>query len=745
MDTMASLSGTSGNDLLNGTADKDTISGLGGDDEIHGLEGNDSLNGGSGNDILYGDDGNDILNGGIGIDTMLGGIGDDTYVVDNAGDLVIEGSSAGIDLVKASVTWELASDLENLTLTGVTAINGTGNSLANILIGNSASNILDGLGGADRMKGGGGDDTYIVDNVGDVLVEGASAGTDLVKSSVSWKLGSNLENLILTASAANGTGNGLDNHITGNSAANILNGMAGADTMSGDAGDDTYVVDNPGDLVVEASATGGTDLVKSSVSFALGANLEKLTLTGSAAIDGTGNGLDNVIVGNSAANIIDGGAGADKMTGLSGNDTYMVDNIGDRAIETSASGGMDLVESSVSFALGANVENLTLIGDLAINGTGNALANIISGNAAANVIYGGGGDDTLDGGAGADSMSGGAGDDVYYVDSLSDIVTENLAEGTDTVHTTISGYQLSNNVENGVAAGGDLYGNEISNALTLEGAGSLFGGGGNDTLTGSVQNDELDGSYGDDLMIGGAGDDTYWVLNSDQIVENAGEGNDTAYVTTNGYTVSDNVETVIVSIYAENFDMTLGGGNTGNTIIGRKGDDTLSGNGGNDTLIGEDGADTLYGGAGNDTLYGEYSTTNAFAIVGADTLDGGDGNDTLVGGQLADTLTGGAGNDTFKYITALDSSTNPWDTITDFTSGSDKIDVSAIDANTGVAGDQAFAWTLFPTGVAGQWWGAPDASIPNLVHFYFDYNGGGADMRIDAYCASGWASTDIIG
>jgi len=249
---MAVINLSNGDDLRDGTNDSDTINGLGGNDTLNGLEGNDTLDGG---------DGDDILDGGTGADRMEGGNGNDTYLVDNIGDLIDEkapNDSKSFDTVESIITWTLGDNLEKLVLTGNAAINGIGNDLSNLIYGNSASNslfggfgddLLDGGAGADRMEGGNGSDTYIVDNVGDQIIEVFSNpsnqyDSDTVKSSITWTLNGSIENLILTDNAAiDGTGNSSANGIIGNDANNTLIGGAGDDRLfgGGGAGADRFV------------------------------------------------------------------------------------------------------------------------------------------------------------------------------------------------------------------------------------------------------------------------------------------------------------------------------------------------------------------------------------------------------------------------------------------------------------------------------------------------------------------------
>ncbi len=531
--------------------------------------------------ILIGNSSNNILDGGVGADTLSGGLGDDTYIVDNALDVITENAAEGSDTIQSTLTYSLfsLSNFENLTLIGAATTNATGNTLNNVLIGNSANNVLDGAAGKDTLIGGLGNDMYIIDNTSDAIVENMAEGIDSVQSNVSYTLSDNVENLTLLASPflLSGTGNSLNNMLLGSAAGNSLTGLLGDDTLDGGGGadsllgglgNDTYIVDNVSDVVTESVAE-GTDTVQSSVTYSLSANVansvlenvENLTLTGTAVINGAGNTLNNVLVGNSANNILDGRGGADTLTGGLGNDTYIVDNTSDAIVEGIAE-GLDSVQSTVTYSLSANVENLTLIGAAVIDGTGSAVDNILTGNSANNTLTGLLGNDTLDGGVGVDILKGGLGDDIYIVDNTSDAIVENMAEGLDSVQSIVT-YSLSANVENLTLMGAaviDGTGSAVDNVLT--------GNSANNTLTGLLGNDTLDGGVGADTLIGGAGNDTYVIDNTlDVIRENVAEGID-SIKSSFSYILSDYLENLTLTGYTASSGM---GNSADNTNFRRKG------------------------------------------------------------------------------------------------------------------------------------------------------------------------------
>lgn len=476
---------------------------------------NNVITGNSANNRLSGMAGNDTLDGGAGADTMIGGMGDDTYIVDNANDAVEEDANQGIDTVKSSVNYSISAKayVENITLTGASAISATGNAAANALIGNSANNTLigaagndtlDGGAGVDTLDGGSGNDTYVVNSTTDKIID--SGGIDTIRSSATFSLAAltAIENLTLTGSAAiNGTGNAGANRIVGNAAANVIDGGTGADTMTGGAGNDTYIVRDTTDVIVETES-GGTDTVQSYVSYALGSHVENLRLLGSAA-NGTGNTLANLLVGNSANNALtggagndtlDGNAGVDTLNGGDGDDTYIVNTTTDKIADSS---GVDTIQSLVSLSLASygSIENLALAGTADINGTGNALNNVITANSGNNVI---------DGGAGS-------GDTASYALAGSAVSVSLAVAGAQA--TGGSGSDTLLNIEN-------LLGSSHDDRLTgSSGANILNGGDGNDTLNGGAGSDLLLGGKGDDRLIDSSGDDTM----------SGGAGNDTFVVT----------------------------------------------------------------------------------------------------------------------------------------------------------------------------------------------------------------------
>ena len=322
----------SGDDDFYGGRYDDWLNAYGGDDYMFGFGGDDTLLGG---------DGDDWLDGGAGADWLEGGRGNDVYVVDSAGDRILEYGGEGFDLVEATISYTLDANVEDLTLRGSANINATGNSLQNILTGNAGDNVLDGRGGADFMEGGKGDDIYYVDHRDDVVLEYNREGFDEIRSSVSYDLaGTYVERLVLTGTAdIDAIGNSKANRLVGNSGDNVLDGRGGADQMAGGLGDDTYHVDHASDRVYESRGQ-GRDHIISSVNLNLaGIYVEDLTLTGSATY-GIGNSLDNVITGSDGFNVLSGGAGADTFVFRSIQDSTVA--LSDRITDLGAEDRIDL-------------------------------------------------------------------------------------------------------------------------------------------------------------------------------------------------------------------------------------------------------------------------------------------------------------------------------------------------------------------------------------------------------------------
>jgi Ca2+-binding RTX toxin-like protein len=590
---------------------------------------------------------------------------------------------------------------------------GNGNSIANTLVGNSVGNSLNGGAGIDSLVGGAGNDTYFIDNRRDIVSETEENGTDLVVSSISYALRNNLENLQLTGAAWAGTGNSVANVITGNSLANRLNGLQGADTLIGSGGNDTFVVDNAGDSVLGGI---GIDAVESRISsYTLGSTIENLSLLGSQAINGTGNSLSNAIYGNDLDNRLNGVVGSstlgDFLFGGEGDDTLVVNSSLDY---TEGGDGTDLVESTVNYVLGEEVENLTLLGS-ALVGEGNELDNVITGNSLGNTLKGQYGNDYLDGGQG---------NDVYIIDE-SDVVSETADNGVDTVMVSFeyaTDWIVDDNIENVVVVGNTatiVRGNTIDNEITGSASDNVLDGMvGDDTLKGGDGADSLFGGEGYDMFYGGDGNDTI-VADVYDFVIDGGTGSDWM-ISGSDLDLSDgrtvNIENIALNdLYELNpatgdtslaeyqpttaignsLDNQLWGNMVANILVGGLGSDLLSGGGGNDTLTIDaldsviDGGDNseddgdwvlsndsvslidgrIYGvenivltGISDSSAEGDDSDNKIFGNdgdntlsggYGSDYIDGGLGDDSLIGGNDGlDTFVGGDGNDTLLLESA---------------------------------------------------------------------------------------------
>ncbi|HEY7033866.1 MAG TPA: calcium-binding protein, partial [Thermomicrobiales bacterium] len=660
---------------------------------------------------------------------MTGTTSDDTFVVDSADDTVSEPVNAGNDTIQSSVSYALRPNVERLVLTGSLNANAwaNGSNAISYLVGNDGNNVFDGPGsflepdgtpvasldgGSTNafavMSGGKGDDTYYYDFFkGGQVAENPGEGNDtifLTHGAGTFTLPANIENAFdlngsrdrITDGGDSFLGNALDNRIGyGGSFTNFwyyLDGGPGADTMLGSGGNDVYVVDNAKDRVVESGVYGGgdqastADQVVSSVTYELPANVERLALSGTAAVDGWGNNLDNVLAGNSAPN---------KLRGGLGDDTYIVD--GTDVIVERPGEGFDTVElhgtgtrTYTPADLPENVEALTLgddVGASQLQGDGGD--NWLIGNASNNVISGGAGDDDLRGGGGSDTylFASGFGHDsirddppvdgsqapVNHVVFDASITRDDVYFQGGGLHIRGSNdrIDISSRADIGFADGSTIPEGDVSALLyasrsttpspnpdlfngtdgddrfdALAGNDFLYGNGGNDDLAGGADDDRLNGGAGDDSLAGGSGNDRiYGDAGNDALAGNEG------YDTLDGGAGDDALDG------GEDNDTLLGGTGRDTLRGGATGHDELHGGDDDDTLIagsdpawgsslyGENGKDTLIGGLNNDTLDGGSEDDLLQGFGGDDYLIGQDGNDVLQGGEGVDVLNGANGDD----------------------------------------------------------------------------------------------------
>jgi Ca2+-binding RTX toxin-like protein len=688
---MATINGTTGNDLINGTVGNDSINGNAGNDTINAGAGNDTVSGGAGNDTIYGgdgddrlngDQGDDILDGGNGADVLTGGVGNDTLTGGVGSDTaVFSGSRANytfsrIDANRVRITDNrvgggdgidtLTLDIElikfsdgtfNLaTLTPVWDPTISGTAAADILNGTTANDVMRGLAGNDTLNGLAGDDHLEGGAGNDVLNGGAGSDTAIFS-------GARADYVV--AVNASGVTTITDNR-----------GIDGTDTFSGI---ESFTFSNGTVTLADLLLTANREIVGTAASDRLQGGAGNDTIRGLAGNDVMiGGAGDDTLLGGSGSDDLHGDTGADSFYGGDDNDWIY---IGAGDIIADGGAGYDLVLMSFGATTATQFVSIE-----ALNGTwGDDIIDLSSYGTGFNV-YAGGGNDLIRGSHGNDDidgsganvtleMTGALADYTFSTDGIGGIVMTDLRAGGDgvdrainvnTFHFTDGDYtqmqllgqpvntatELSDVITGtsdddiiDALGGNDIVEGGFGNDQLLGGAGddSLDGGDGTDQLTGGSGNDFLIGNYGNDTLTGGTGDD-YLV---------GAEGNDTAVFTGNR---SDYAVTIENSWWSTTYHVTdlRQGADGSDTVVDVENfvfaDTTQSASSvrfiagdmtyGDDVIVGQSVAENIDGSYGNDSIDG---------AAGNDNLFGGDGNDFLAGGAGSDYLGGGSGSDTFQF------------------------------------------------------------------------------------------------
>ncbi|MEO7221546.1 MAG: calcium-binding protein, partial [Devosia sp.] len=590
--------------------------------------------GSSSSDTLTGSARNDILEGGASADQLRGGAGDDRYDVDIF-DTIVETAGGGTDLVRSTATYVLdnTQEIENLTLTGAAAIDGTGNDIANIITGNGAANILRGLGGRDDIIGGDGNDT-IDGGTGNDSLDGG-AGFDMANYAdrfqsievalnsglaVTLRVGGiaedsikNIEGVIGGSAGDNLVGDGRDNVFIGGAGNDTFTGSAGLDTLDGGTGSDTAHFGFKSRIEVTLNgATAATVTVNGVVEDSI-RNIENL-ISGSGDDKLIGDNEANSLAGSTGNDFLKGGGGFDTLNGGGGSDTADYSDKTQKV--TVILRGEALATAEVN---GAFEDSLSSVENI----IGGSAGDKLTGDAEANSFKGRGGKDVINGAAGSD--------------------TADYSDKTKTVEVALNGAAK-------VAV--KVNGNKEDTIKNIE---NITGGSAADKLIGDSKDNAFRGMGGKDTMDGGAGIDTADFSDKAQKVDVTLKGATAVVAKVNG--VSHDTIKSIESVIGGNAGDKLVGDDKANSFRGMGGADTINGGSGRDTAdfsdkvgsvqlalngatavsvkvngVAEDSIkniENIIGGQNEDTLTGDSKANNFKGLGGDDTIDGGGGSDTV--------------------------------------------------------------------------------------------------------------------
>lgn len=689
------LTGEAGNDTLYGGAGDDSLLGSGGNDSLHGESGNDVLRADEGSDTLFGGEGNDnlyagalatVLDGGAGLDTlrggggadtMAGGAGDDTYYVRHGASRVTEAAGGGMDIVRTTVSFALASTAEVEMLrvddqATTTAVNLTGSATNNDLRGNNGANRLEGGGGEDSLRGFLGDDIYRVDSAGDLVFELVGEGTDTVLTSISYAISSTRFVERLYATGTDGlalAGNQIANDIRGNAGANRLSGGGGNDTLAGLGGNDTLyggegidrvvlgvastaatASSGPGSILLRTAE--GVDFISNDVEFVV---FTDRTLTWAEAAALRSNFGPAPVIGTDLGETLNGTAASDRIEALGGND-WITPGTGSDTIH--GGDGRDMVSfvslpdtpgrTTVQYRLDLDLTT----GRATTSGvdvyeihdvervTATSYADRIKGSAAADDLRGMGDFDWFVATTGADTYDGGTGSDmVSYVDWVTAATAVSvdplLSDGRPPVAAITTGVviDLGNTANNtNLAAGHSYIG--IERITGTSRADVFWGDDAENDFRGGGDYDWFVGSTGGlERYFGGAGIDTVTYFRSTAgVTASLSTGAETGLGT--GGDAARDLYYEIENLVGSGFGDRLTGSAGRNTLMGLGGDDFLFGGAETDLLQGGAGNDTLDGGAGSD--YAIYSGTRAaYTLTRTSatsvTITGAEDTDSLIG------------------------------------------------------------------------------------------------------------------